>query len=108
MVGDFIDAVVGDIAHRYPLALGRFEIDVVDADPVANNDFGPLHRVDNRSVDRCKLRDHCIGILNKLDESLGGLALAANDLSQRIEDRFLDIEVRKGVVGDRYGWHGRI
>jgi hypothetical protein len=46
VIGDFVDAVVGDVADGDAALLCRLHVDVVVADAVANDDFGSPHRVD--------------------------------------------------------------
>ena len=62
VVGDLVDAVVGDVADGDAAGFGGVAVDVVVADPVADDRLRPFHRGDDVGIDRGKLRDHRIGI----------------------------------------------
>src|SRR5207247_2069940 len=99
--GDVIHAVVGDVADRDAALAGRVEIDIVDSDPVADDELRAVHRRDDDAADGGELRQHEFGSADGGDQLLGRLALARIErTTQRREDVFLDPKVRKAVVGD--------
>ena len=102
MIGDFVDAVIGDVAYRNAALARRLHIDVVVADAVADDDLRPLHAGDHVGIDRCKLSDDCIGIGHQRRQLRCGLPLFQRDdfMAQRPKNTLFDIQTRKRVVGD--------
>ena len=97
VVGDLVDAVVGDVADRDAPGPGRVEVDVVDADPVADDHPGPVHRGDDRGVDRGELGDDAVGVGDQVgSRSASSFAARPDELApQRLEDGPLDVERRR-------------
>ena len=52
VIGDLVDAVIGDVADRDAAVAGRLQVHVVHADAVADDDAGLAHGGDHRGVDR--------------------------------------------------------
>ena len=102
MIGDFVDAVVRDIADRNPASPGRFEVHVVDPNAVADDYLRPLHAGDHVGIDRCKLSDDSIRIRHQCRQLSGGLPLfqGGDFVPQRPENALFDFETRKRVVSD--------
>ena len=102
VIGDFVDAVVRDIADRNPASPGRFEVHVVDPNAVTDDDLRPLHAPDHVGIDRCKLSDDGIRIRHQCRQLSGGLPLfqGGDFVPQRPENALFDFETRKRVVGD--------
>ncbi len=81
VVGHFVDAVVGHVAHRNALGRGGGQVDVVHADPVADDHPALLHGADHRRIDRRELGDDAVGVFHQRDELLRVFAdLLAHDL----------------------------
>jgi hypothetical protein len=57
MVGYFVDAVVGNVADWDGVSSGGSQIDVVDANAIADKDSRLWHRRHHRLRDFCKLDD---------------------------------------------------
>ena len=101
MVGHLVDAVVGDVADGNAVGSGGGEIHVVNADPVADDHAGPLHRPDDIGVYRRKLRDHGVGIGHRCGEPCGVFRLGAHESRPcRGRNRLLRGKVGEGMVRD--------
>ena len=62
LVGDLIDAIIRDIAHRNATVARGLQIHVVHADTITNNHPRLLHRRNHVRVNFSKLGDDCISI----------------------------------------------
>lgn len=109
VVRNFIDAVVRNIAHGNPTLARRFQIDVVDTDPVPHDGTSTLHGPDHFGVDRSELSDDRIGIGDQRFEDRDFLGVTVAKLhAGLVEDFLLDIENGKRVVGDSNERHENI
>lgn len=75
VVGDLIHTVFRNIAHRNVPASCGLQIDIVNSDPVANDDSGFLHPVDDARIDLGKLCDDGVGLGAMGNQILGSAAL---------------------------------
>ena len=107
MIGNFVNAIVRDIAHRYVLFLGCLEVDIVDTDTVTHDHSSVLHRGNHVTIDRCKLSDDGVRISDHRLQVINRFVLAARDLNLRIlQNGFLDLQIRERVVSDQHTCHG--
>ena len=106
VIGDFIDAVVRDVADgNAPLAC-RLHVDIVVADAVPHDHFGALHRSNDIGVDRGELRDDRIGIGNQCLERQNLFVVPAPQLeSAGGQDRLFDLKIGERVIGDHNRGH---
>jgi hypothetical protein len=101
VVGHLVDAVVGHVADGNAVVPGGGEVDVVDADAVADDHPGTAHRRDDVGVHRRELRDHGVGVGHRLGETGRVLRLGGDELGAgRGDDLLLEREVVEGMVGD--------
>ena len=99
MVGDLIDAVVGHVADGNAAGPRGREVDVVDADAVADDHPRPLHRGHDVGVHRGELRDHGISIGDRRREGGDVFRLRGDKLPAGLaHDGFLDGEIRKSMI----------
>ena len=101
MIGDFVDAVVGDVAHRNAAASRGFKVDIVESDAIANDHLAVGQAFDHRPGDRSPLHQQHIGISGPFDHVLFRLALQSGELTPGIlDDAFLGLNVRELKIGD--------
>ena len=101
VIGDLVDAVVGDVADGNAAGPRRNKIDIVDADPVADDHPGPLHRRNDVGIHRGKLRDHGIGSGDRRGQLNRILRLGDDEAGPRRNGHPLFYgEVGKGMVSD--------
>ncbi len=107
MVGDFVHAIVGNIADRNAVLAGGGQIDVVDADAVTDDRFDPLHGGDDLGSERGILTDDGVGIADQCDQ-FGFVGLHAGDqfAAMFFEHAGFDVESVKLIVGDNNFFHG--
>ena len=99
VVGDLVDAVVGHVADGNAAGPRGRQVDVVDADAVADDHPRPLHRGHDVGVHRGELRDHGIGIGDRRREGGDVFRLRGDERRARLaHDGFLDGEIGKGIV----------
>ena len=106
-VGHLVDAVVGHVADGDVLRRRDLQIDVVDADAVADDDSALLHRADHRRRDRRELGDDVIGVLDQLAQFLLVLAFRraerSDDLAaQRLQNRLFNVDFLDAEIGHCY------
>ena len=101
MVGDFIHAIVRDVAHGNTMHAGGFHIDRIKADTAADNYFAVRGLGDNvrRQSDFVK-KDDGIGIVEFSPQGLIVVGLQTMNLRQAIEFLLLDVWRRSKVIGD--------
>ena len=108
VVGHLVDAVGRDVADGDAAGPGRVEVHVVDADPVADDQPGPVHRGDHPRGDRGELGQDVVGLGDGVEEVGLGPALAGVDLgAEGPEDRLLDVEPVEREIGDEDLRHRR-
>ena len=101
VVGDLVDAVVGDIADGDATGFGRLAVDVVVADPVADDRLRPSHGGDDVGSDRGELRDHGISIGHRGGENDRIFGARIDDrASGPLENRPFEIDVVERPIGD--------
>ena len=107
VIGDFINAVIGDVADGDAPLARRLHVNVVVADAIPHDDLGSLHRTDHFRVDRGELRDDRVSLGNQCLERGNLLVVPAAQLEPAGgQDRLLDVQIGERVIGDRNRGHG--
>jgi hypothetical protein len=101
VVGDFVDAVVGNIAHRNAPGVGGGDIDVVEADAVTEDCCAFGENVYGAGCEWRELDDGEIGAADGVGHFVGALALEGDEIGACLCCRcLLGGELREGVVGN--------
>lgn len=74
VVGNFLQAIIGNVDHRDAEVGGRVQIDVVHADAVANHATRARQRLHHAPCDRRPLHQQRIGVAAALDDLVFGPA----------------------------------
>src|SRR3989304_2514761 len=103
MIGDFVDAVIGDVGDRDSGARRRVHVDVVNADPIPGDDSAAAfsgRRNDVRSYRRVTHKQRG-RLASKLNERILVRGRRDDELyAQWLEDLPFDLEARKRVISD--------
>ena len=105
---DFSNAVIGRIGQPYAAALTRGNVDRVDAraDPAHDADVG--QRIEDALGDRRVLQQDRATTASMHNDIFLSLALGDGQFGSRVvEERALQIDVGKIVVGEKDGGHRR-
>ena len=106
MISDFVDAVIRDVADGDAAFTGGLQIDAIDADAIAHDDFAAIEGRDEFAADGGPLHKQRIGIAAERNQLGGRLALRDDELmTGGGEERALLIDRRKAVVGED-NFHG--
>jgi hypothetical protein len=101
VIGDFLDAVVGDVRDDDARVGGRLDVDDVQTDAVSGDDSAATELRDGVGVDRRVLLQESVGVTRELAQVAPGAVLQADDLGpDGLENLLLDRDVRIVVVGD--------
>ena len=100
LIGDFVDAVVGNIADGNAPFLRRLKVDVIDADAIPHDDPGPPHGLNDRTLERGELGEHEVGVGDHGQQRLDGLGLKTlQRATRRREQGLLHFEIWERKVG---------
>ena len=103
VVGDLVEAVVGDVGDPDPARRRDRDVDVVDPDPVAGDHRAAVvgGRFDNRRADRREADQHRVGRRGQVDQRVLVRGGGEDDFgAQGLERPPLDLEAVENVVGD--------
>ena len=105
VIGDFVDAVVRDIAHWNAAFTGSFQVDIVHPDAVTYYDTGFLHPPDDPGIHRGELGDDGISVRTQRDQLLAAAALAAHQFGAGLVGcLFFNPQVGEGPIGYGNVW----
>ena len=104
VIGDLVDAIVGNVGHRDTVLARRVQVHVVNANAIAHDRPRPGHRRDHRGAESGKLGDDCISTGYRCFQLCLGFAMVANQYTARVLGRrLLQSQIGKLVVGDNNG-----
>ena len=101
VVGDFVEAIVGDVGHHHAVLIGSLDIDDVDADPIATDRLAPLELGDRLARNTGILLENDVRVGGLFGKTLACATLQADDLRpDRFEYTALDVQIGIVVVTD--------
>jgi len=106
VVGDFIDAVIRNIADGDSALGGGGEVDVIEADATADDDAAAAEALDGFSGEGDFVEDNqCIGVFDTAFEVFVACSEEAFDLGEVLEFSLFDGCGRRECVGDANAVH---
>ena len=101
VVGDLVDAVIGDVADGDAPGAGRVKVDVVDADPVPGDDPGPvIAPITSASTGANWVITASASATSSARPSLGLRGGPDDPAPERLQDGPFDVEGLEGVIRD--------
>ena len=97
MIGDDLRTVAGNIANRSAVLGGRSHVDVVDARPRLAHDLESGKRLEYRGGVVTIRGDGAIGILQVLDERLGGAVILVSECGKLDAGSLDHLPLKRGI-----------
>ena len=104
MIGDLVDAIVGNVGHRDTVLARRVQVHVVNANAIAHDRPRPGHRRNHGRTEPGKLGDDGISVGYRCFQLCLGFAMVADQYTARmLGRRLLQSQIGKLVIGDNNG-----